>query len=60
MAWENLAEPIRNRVEKFKTVNGSINISKLEQLTETYFHELKSLEYFEHEFYGIDPLTLKG
>lgn len=59
MGWENIAENIRNRIEKFKIKNGSINVAKLEELIASYFVEMKNNEFFEDEFENTDDATLK-
>lgn len=58
MGWENISENIKNRVEKFKMKNGSIDVAKLYELITLYFYEIKNNQYFEDEFDGVDEALI--
>jgi hypothetical protein len=60
MGWENIADAIKRKIEKFKAKNGSLTVSQLAGMVKSHFAELKVNDYFEDEFDGVSDEVLAG
>lgn len=59
MAWEDISDLIRTRIEKVKKKQGFISLQQLDELIDSYFKSMKDAEAFEEEFEEADNELLK-
>lgn len=57
MAWDSLADHIRNKIERIKKNQGFITVEQLEAHIDDIYGKMPTSDAFEDEFDGIDERT---